>query len=150
MIARRSRLGGFTLLEMLAALAIVALMIGFSAPLLRPAPSGLQTRAAAQKLCAALAAARGRAIASNTEVVFTLDLSRKSFFAANQPENFLPADIHIDLKVVDVRRRGAQQGDILFFPSGASSGGEITLLGGGRRAMIDVNWLTGAARCQAD
>lgn len=150
MIGLPSRLGGFTLLEMLAALAIMALMIALSAPLLRPTSSGLQTRAAAQKLCAALTVTRGRAIASNSEVAFVLDLSRKSFNAANQPEDFLPAYVHVDLKVADVRRRRAQKGDILFFPSGASSGGEITLTGGGRRAMIEVNWLTGATRCQAN
>jgi general secretion pathway protein H len=139
---------GFTLLEMLAAMAILALAIGFSAPLLRPPPPGLQLQVLARKLCAALQTTRARAIASNTEIPFIVDLARKSFAAPGLAEAMLPADMRVDLKIAESRRRGAQMGDILFFPSGASSGGEITLSGGGRRALIDVNWLTGATRCQ--
>ena len=139
---------GFTLLEMLAAMAILALMIGVSAPLLRPAPPGLQLQVFARKLCAALEATRARAIAANAEIPFVLDLARNSFTAPGVAETLSPPDIRIDLKIAESRRRGAQSGDILFFPGGGSSGGEITLSGGGRRALIDVNWLTGAARCQ--
>ncbi len=138
---------GFTLLEMLAALVILALMIGVSAPLLRPPQPGLQLQASAEKLCAAMRATRARAIASNEEFALAFDLARKSYSSPALAETFLPSDTRIEFNIADVRRQGPQQGDILFFPSGASTGGEITLLLGGRRATIDVNWLTGAARC---
>ncbi len=139
---------GFTLLEMLVALMIFALAIGVASPLLRPPPDGLQLRASARKLCAALRDARARAIASNSEFPLTFDLGRKSYSSPAFPETFLPARTAVELTIADNRRRGARQGDILFFPSGAATGGEITLSLGGRRATIEVNWLTGIARCE--
>jgi general secretion pathway protein H len=144
----RRRDAGFTLLETLAVLAIFALVIGISTPLLRPAPGGLQLQASAHKLCATMRDARARAIAGNSELAVNINLARKSYWSPARPETFLPPEAHVDLRVAEARRQGAEQGDILFFPNGASTGGEITLSLGGRTAIVDVNWLTGAARCE--
>ena len=145
---RRRPDAGFTLLETLVVLAIFALVIGVSTPLMRAPPEGLQLQASARRLCAAMRDTRARAIAGNNELALSVDLARKSYSSPTLTEIFLPPNTLIELKIADVRRQGPQQGDILFFPSGASTGGEITLTLGGRRAIVDVNWLTGAARCE--
>jgi general secretion pathway protein H len=37
-----------------------------------------------------------------------------------------------------------------FYPDGQSSGGEISLVLGGRSARLTVSWLTGEARIEHD
>jgi general secretion pathway protein H len=145
---RHSARAGFTLLETLAVLAIFALIMGVSTPLLRPAPGGLQLQAASRRLCATMRDARARAIAGNGEFAVSFNLARKSYWTPVVAETFLPPQAQMDLKIAEARRRGAQEGDILFFPGGSSTGGEVTLSLGGRTAIVDVNWLTGAARCE--
>jgi general secretion pathway protein H len=145
---RHAARAGFTLLETLAVLAIFALIMGVATPLLRPAPGGLQLQAATRRLCATMRDARARAIAGNAEFPVTFNLARKSYWTPVVAEIFLPPQAHMDLKIAEARRQGADQGDILFFPGGSSTGGEITLSLGGRSAIVDVNWLTGAARCE--
>jgi general secretion pathway protein H len=139
---------GFTLLETLAVVAIFAMVIGVATPLLRPPPGGLQLQASARRLCAIMRDTRARAIAGNSELAVSVDIARKSYWSPVLAETFLPPDTHMDLKIAEARKRGPAQGDILFFPSGASTGGEITLSLGGRTAIVDVNWLTGVARCE--
>ncbi len=92
--------------------------------------------------------ARARAIASNAEFAVTFNIGRKSYSTPTLAETFLPPQTQIDLKIAEARRQSPLQGDILFFPGGASTGGEVTLSLGGRSAIVDVNWLTGAARCE--
>ena len=145
--AKQAGAAGFALFELLAAVAILALLISLAAPLLRPPPSRLQLEASVRKLCATLRGARARAIESNSETAVAFDLARKSYFAPAAMETFLPPQTHIDLAIADSRRSGEQRGDILFFPSGATTGGEIALSLGGKRATVEVNWLTGGARC---
>lgn len=142
-----ARNAGFTLIEMLAAIAIVALVAGVAVPLLRPPPQGLQLEAAARALCAALRLTRTRAIATNQEIALVVDVERKSYRSPVIAETILPRAAGVELTVADARRESPQIGDFLFFPGGGSTGGDVTLLLGGRRATINVNWLTGDARC---
>ena len=65
---RRSQ--GFTLLEMLAALALLAKMAALAGPLLRPAPAGLRMEDIARKMAGGLRLARAEAIGGNEDRVF--------------------------------------------------------------------------------
>jgi general secretion pathway protein H len=150
-MSRRLRVGprgGFTLLESLAALAILALVIGASTALLAPPSPKLRAEAAARGLCAALRATRARAVAMREETTLTLDLARKIYASpATAPVN-LPSDATIDISAAsDMRVDGARAG-VLFFPSGRASGADIAISISGRRAEVEVNWLTGATRCR--
>lgn len=133
---------------MLAALAILALVGAASLPLLRPPSPGLQVEAAARGLCAALRSTRTRAVAANSPMALTVDVARKSYRSPLIGETSMPRDATIELTVADQQRESATNGGFLFYPSGQSSGGELTLLSGGRRARVSVNWLTGEARCE--
>ncbi|MGA2795048.1 MAG: prepilin-type N-terminal cleavage/methylation domain-containing protein [Roseiarcus sp.] len=62
--ARGNPRAGFTLIEMLAVLAIVALIAGLSTQLARPPVPRLRVEAAARALCATARATRMRAIAT--------------------------------------------------------------------------------------
>jgi general secretion pathway protein H len=119
---------GFTLLEMLVVLVIVALAAGL---LLthdpRPSPA-VAARGAAAQVAAALRAARGRAILTDAPVAVTLDAVRHRLGIAGEAPVPLPPVVPI-----------SGSGVILFAPDGSSSGGRIVL--GGRTVTVD--WLTG-------
>ena len=139
---------GFTLVEMLAVLTIVALLSGLSIQLVRPPAPHLRIEAAARGLCAAARATRTRAIATNEETTRTLELARKTDFSAALGETSLPREADIRIFVANGRDfAGGANAAIVFFPSGGSSGGEITIEIGANRARVDVNWLTGETRC---
>jgi general secretion pathway protein H len=145
--AFRRRRGGFTLLEMLVVLAIVALIATLSTQLVRPPAPRVRVEAAARALCAAARATRMRAVATNTEAALTFDLARKTFVSPAVRETALPSEAHIEIFVASDRRGADQSGGVVFYPTGGSSGADITIEIFGNRAEGAVNWLTGETRC---
>ncbi|OAI25733.1 type II secretion system protein GspH [Methylosinus sp. R-45379] len=143
--ARRRR--GFSLLETLAILLIVALLAGMAGQFARRPSPRLRVESATRALCAGLRATRMRAIATASEQAMTIDLRRKAFFSPAVAETALPEDAAIELAVSARERTEPSRGAIAFFPDGGSSGGGLTIGVAGARAEIDVNWLTGATRC---
>jgi general secretion pathway protein H len=144
---RNDARAGFTLVEMLVVLALIGLVAGLSAQLLRPPSANLRVEAAARVLCAALRATRTRAIATNAEAAVTIDLARKIFHAPVGGEAALPGDATLEIDVASSQRQSSQSAGILFYPDGSSTGGGVVIQLSGRRATIDVNWLTGEAEC---
>lgn len=141
------RRAGFSLVEMLAALAILGLVAGLATQLVRRPSPRLGVESAARSLCAALRLTRMRAISANEEMSLTIDLRRKAFVSPVVASTPLPPEAKIDLAVSAVERRNRDRADITFFPTGGSSGGEMSIAIGAARAEIAVNWLTGATRC---
>jgi general secretion pathway protein H len=141
------RRAGFSLVEMLAALAILGLVAGLATQLVRRPSPRLGVESAARSLCAALRLTRMRAISANEEMSLTIDLRRKAFVSPVVASTPLPPEAKIDLSVSAVERRNRDSADITFFPTGGSSGGEMSIAIGAARAEIAVNWLTGATRC---
>ena len=146
-VGKGARAAGFTLLEMLVVLALIGLISGMSAQLLRPPSPNLRIEAAARALCATLRATRTRAIATNGEAAVTIDLARKSFSSPVGGEAALPREAEVEINVASSQRESRQMAGILFYPDGSSTGGGVILQLSGRRAAIDVNWLTGEAKC---
>lgn len=145
----RGRRGGFTMLEMLVALAIIGMAGALAAQLLRPQSSRLRLEAATRALCATLRAARSRAIAINAPAAVTFDLANKTYASPVGGLAVLPKEIALRLEVASREARG-EAASIRFFPDGGATGGDIALDLGGRRAEISVNWLTGGTSCALD
>jgi len=143
----RSRRSGFSMIETLAALAILALVIGSSSLLLAPPSPRLRVEAAARGLCAAMRATRARAIASDAELTLAIDLQRKSYASPAVVETAFPNDATIELSVAASPRADRGQAEVLFYPSGRATGADIAIIVAGKRARVEVNWLTGETRC---
>jgi general secretion pathway protein H len=144
---RARRNAGFTMLESLVVLALVALMAGMSSQLLR-APSGrLRLESATRAFCATLRATRSRAIGTNAETVVVVDLYRKSYSSPVGGDGVFPPEAVISLDIANNQRLSEASGAIAFFPDGSSTGGDMTLQMPEARATIGVNWLTGEAKC---
>jgi general secretion pathway protein H len=137
---------GFTLLEMLAVLAILGLVVALALPTLRRPPDNLRLEAATRTLASALRFSRAQAIARNADVVLTIHADRRVFESSTGSAIQLDQEISVEMIFAAPERRGRAVGAIRFFPDGSSSGGDIVLTLDKRQARISVNWLTGAAR----
>jgi len=134
-------------MEMLAVLAIVALIATLSTQLVRPPAPRLRVEAAARALCATARATRMRAIATQQEATLSFDLARKSFSSPVGGETILPNEASLAVSLATGQRGGDALAGIVFFPGGGSTGGDVTIELAGARASIEVNWLTGVTRC---
>ena len=133
---------GFTLAEMLVVLAILALMVTVTLPVLRPR-HGDAIDAVAEEIANGLRTARQAAIGKNRDVKFLFDADKRLFRTA---------DAMVTVKVssdASVEIIGAKSGDVngdagfTFFADGSSSGGRIHIGSGSDNRTINVAWLTG-------
>lgn len=132
---------GFTLIELLVVLAIMALAVSLAPALLSPGRAKVALAAGARTLAAELRAARGRAVAQDSETALTLDVDARTI-AGNGAAVALPLGVALEftgpLGLID-----GGKGSIRFFPDGSSTGGTVTLSAAGEKRMVAVHWLTG-------
>lgn len=135
---------GFTLLELLVVLAVLAILLRF-APVFGPhGPGGVATRVSAQEIAALLRQARSQAIATNRDVVVAFDVGAGRFGVAGAGESrSLPPDTTMTIVSAAEERLDARTSAIRFFPNGMSTGGTLTLRQGSRGASLSIDWLTG-------
>lgn len=143
MTAPRKTMAGFTLVELLVVIAVIALVL---ATVLMARPKAISARLAvtARTVASTLQFARDRAMAGNKETVVQIDTASGQFGFSNSIRS-LPRGMKIALTVAQTERAGSR-GGIRFFPDGQSSGGVVALSLEGKSASIAVNWLTGEPR----
>jgi general secretion pathway protein H len=140
---------GFTLIEMLAALAVVALAAALVMPLVLRPSDALRLDAAARDLVAALRLTRAAAIARNADAALIIDAERRTFESPAVPARPLPADVRLKLKIAEPER-AQSRGGFRFFADGSSTGGDVVLALNGKEVKICVDWMSGLARAAAD
>jgi general secretion pathway protein H len=133
---------GFTLIEMIVVIAILGLMTTLILSRGWQTSPAVHARAAAQAISGALREARSEAVAGNRSVSFTLDLANHSYQWGKQPAEALPTDLQLSL-LTSQDLLSEQAGRIRFDPDGASSGGRVSITGGGQTWMVGVDWLSG-------
>jgi general secretion pathway protein H len=110
---------GFTLIEMLVVLAVLALVSGIAFPAIDRALAARQFELAASGIEAALHQTRARAIAGGVATAFRPDVTA--------------GDVAIDLP----------RGGIVFFPDGSANGGVVSIVSGARKLRFPVDGATG-------
>jgi general secretion pathway protein H len=134
---------GFTLLELIVALAVIglalALIVGYRAPWSR----SLSLKGTAATLASELRLARSEAISRNRAVAFVIELAGHRYRVDDGAAHSLPHAMSVALLTVAGERLGDGAGAIRFNPDGSSTGGRITLAEGGQWIAIGVDWLTG-------
>ena len=146
MIAARR---GFTLIELVVVLAIMALVFIIAAPHIGFVLPRTELRSGAREVAAALREARSRAILSNTDVVFSIDVEGRRYSISGD-KNAHPLSRNVDLLLYTAQqeRLGQASGNIRFFPDGTSTGGHVVLSGDNASYKVTVDWLTGRVEIQ--
>lgn len=129
---------GFTLIEMIVVLAVLALVAGLVLTRGPQRSAALEMRAASAAVAQTLRLARSRAIAGNQPVPVQFDPRAAAFRLGSDPVRSLPRGFALAVTVAE-----GQGASILFLPDGSSTGGKVALAGGGRAAQVGVDWLTG-------
>ncbi len=140
---RREAAAGFTLIELVVVLAILALAAVLAAGALMPVSPGTAARAAAGELASALRLARAQAIAEDRPIGLVLDVAAHRYRVGRAAVVPLPAVLRLSLLTARGEVISGSTGSIRFNPDGSSSGGRIDVAGGSRHISVRVEWLSG-------
>lgn len=137
------RAPGFTLLEVLVVLLIIAMATTLAAMVFSGGLDGMRLRSSSKEIAAQLRYTRTQAIASGQPQRFTIDPRGHRWQAAGNRQGKIPPSLGVDFIGAREVQPRAGEGAILFFPDGASTGGRVQL--SVKRAVwrVDVSWLTG-------
>ena len=144
-LVRRRRERGFTLVELMVVLVIVAFMLTLVGTSISQSISGAEMRTAARGVTAGLRYTRTKAILSKSEQVFLLDTESRRYTAADRDPVTLPEGLNVELNTARSELTSETAGGIRFYPDGGSTGGNVRLEANGRVYQVNVTWLTGEA-----
>lgn len=138
--------GGFTLLELLVTLLVLALALGLTAPMLGRSTEAIRARAEIAGFSAVLRHARERAITSGTPhaVVIEPDAHRM-VVRAGGPDGEIRHTRTLPERVI-VEASPSPALTVRFEPQGGSSGGDFRVAAGGVAYRVTVDPLTGRVR----
>jgi general secretion pathway protein H len=134
---------GFTLIEMMAVLLLVAAMVAIGATAMSRHLPGQRMQQSARELAAQLRYTRARALATGQSQVFMLDAHTREWQAGESRNGKLPTGF--DIVATGARNEQQHEGvaAVRFFPEGAATGGRFVLSKGRAAWQVDVAWLTG-------
>jgi general secretion pathway protein H len=143
----RAAEAGFTLIEVLAAVVILALALGSVTLRLSRPSDRLTLDALAAETASRARAARDAAMRSGRDSILRVDLGRRIIAAESGKPVTFPEDVTITVLASRADTAGGIS-DIRFFPDGSSTGGVIRLGGAGGQHEIRINWFTGRVRIE--
>jgi len=135
---------GFTLIELMVALAIAAMLLAVAPVALGRAYEAMQYRATVRSMLADMKSARLEAVRSGRPSTFTVDLETRRFGVGEQLGSQLPEALEVRVVVAQTEIRPHGRGAIRFYPEGGATGGSVELVrpsGAGVRLRVD--WLLG-------
>lgn len=141
---------GFTLLELVLAITIAALVVAVSAPSMQRLYESSQYRGAVNDVVSALSLSRHQAIRSGEPADVAFNPSEGRIIRSEEATD-LPGSIELEvLGAAELNRDSA--GVIRFYPDGGSSGGYVKLTHkNGMSVSVTVDWLLGrVSLCQSD
>lgn len=134
---------GFTLIELLVVFAIIALVAGLTPFAYQKMRDSAQYRDAVRTVLADLRFARQQAQMMHRDVLFSVDLEKKSFGVEGRQARDVPSSLTVRATVAGIETRGAVA-SIRFLADGGATGGTIDILRSpevGTRLRVD--WLSG-------
>ena len=149
--SRRPAPRGFTLIEIVIVLGIVAVSLTLVPTLFSGALGSVSLKRDARELGSALRHLRSVAIATQAPQALNVDVDARSY-AAGEGSGVvsLPDNIRVEIVTAESEMLNDHVGSIRFFPDGGATGGQIILERGGRRIVVDIDWVTGRVKLYED
>ena len=144
---RTSHSGGFTLIEVIAALGVVVVIAMLATPRFQNAVPALALRTTAQALQADLRRARAAALREMRDTTLTIDIRERRWRDdASGRTGRGPPDVGLTLVTARQEHLADDLGRIRFYGDGGSTGGRIVLERDALAVEVSVDWLDGRAR----
>lgn len=140
------RRAGFTLIEMLVVLLLIAVAVTGVSVTVAKSLETARVNAVSRDLAAALRYTRGRAIVRGSEQVILFNLRDWSYTVPGKPAKTLPSGMELRVRTAAEEQIDADTWGMRFYPDGSSTGGRVTVMRGQREWQINVSWLTGEVR----
>jgi general secretion pathway protein H len=135
---------GFTLLELMAVLGLMALLMGLVLPGLLHSWEREKQRAAMRALTATLRTARSEAVTKGQKVRLFLNLKTGGYRMEGSGQGGTLAGLSLEGASLVWQNPEKSQGYIAFYGDGSSSGGKLALVEpNGRRYLLEVKPITG-------
>ncbi len=137
----QTHLSGYTLVELLVVLAIVALTTAIIAPRLITVNANKQAKNNSMQMVSLYKKGRNLAIYTGVSQAVTIDTSTKTAWLGGQDKIKFAEDIEIEAKTAEFES-GADLAVIRFFPDGTSTGGEVKISSDTAVYVVSVLWAT--------
>lgn len=134
---------GFSLLELLLVLSLMALIVGVAASSISGSTRSAEIRSAGRAIAEGLRYTRSQAMVRKESLVFMVDANARVWQAADRNAVTIPDGMDLSLLTARSELTGENAGNIRFFPDGGSTGGRVTVSTGDLHWDIGVAWLTG-------
>ena len=145
--SRTEAQAGFTLLELLVVLVIMALSATAVMSVGRASLESARVRSFMVEAEAMFRDARTAAIENQAQTSVTIDAKGRRLSMSDGSRMLeVPKGVSLDAKVA--APKSGELPSVRFFPSGGSTGGQITFNFRGRSYGLRINWLTGRADAQ--
>ncbi|MFT4585033.1 MAG: general secretion pathway protein H [Gammaproteobacteria bacterium] len=136
---------GFTLVEILVVLALLAMSLSIAAPRIGNALETSRLKATSRALMATGRTARHLARNEQREVVLTVNVQQRSYRLDKlQAQKIQPATATVTIVGAQSEQMSLDETSIRFFPDGSSTGGRVSLSNDKMKFNVDFDWLTGA------
>jgi general secretion pathway protein H len=136
------RQNGFTLMELLAVLVVLAVVMGAAATRIGFGRASDTLQSTAYEIAARCRAARTAAIRDGGDRTVEIDLANRRVHAGGKSVS-IPGTIAIRADISAAEQLSPSVAGIRFHANGSSSGGMLTLEAGSRAYAVRVNWFTG-------
>ena len=137
---------GFTLLEMLVVLSLIAITASIALPLLGRPSDRMRLQSMVGEIVSAFRLTREAAILRNAETSLVIDVDRRTVQPPVGRSFALAPDVAVKLEFAAPEQMARATGGFRFFADGSSTGGAVTLSLHDRQIKVCVQWLTGEAR----
>ncbi len=142
--AAGARAAGFTLIELIVALAVVGVLLAVVPVAIDRAGESLGYRAAVQGVVASLRQARHAAMASGAPAAFFVAPAARRYGVEGQASETLSERLEVSATTAAALARDEGVQRIVFMPDGSSSGGSVQILrASGQGVRLRVDWLLG-------
>lgn len=146
--ARRN--AGFTLLELLVVLALMAFFAAMTISIGARSAEKAGLKRDVSLFATALRHARAEAIEAGAPVDLVIDIAEGAYDAGPAGDGKLPGGSIME--IVTAKELSSEPGRsvIRFYADGSASGGRVVISAGDERNTIAVDWLTGAVSLRRD
>ncbi|WP_162273499.1 GspH/FimT family pseudopilin [Ectothiorhodospira magna] len=135
---------GFTLVELLVALAVMGLMVALVPMAYDRLRETTDYQGAVRALATEMRLARNLAMQSGQSQALTIDLHQRHIQLADRQPLSIPRRLQVEAEFARIEQTADRVGAIRFYPDGSSTGGSVSLIrpaGNGTRLRVD--WLLG-------